>query len=278
MRRLNVSRNKLLAAVVLIGSLGASSAQADIFNLTLGIRGGAGAQFLNEPANKVFDVPGTDEQFIPPFFEGLRAGHHYTLGWYAEMRFYEYVGLEFGLNITRKFLSEEIDWEYTQREGSTITGGPWKATTEQNLTFAGTQIPIMVKGVLPIQGARIWLGLGPEFWIGQWSSTTKREVTRLDAGTPGEAPVNVFQDLRARNVTDTYLTWALGFDVQAGALVIPIVLKFGYNLTNPDNYAERVDFFPGFPEGEGEYPSFARIRATDSFYGQILIGFAYDVL
>jgi hypothetical protein len=242
----------------------------------MGMRAGGGVEFLTAPTNAKFDLPNGNpgELFAPPFFDDERTGYNYHIGWFAEMRFIEYIGLELGLGLTRHFLIEDVDWRYELTvNGSTSV---YNATSRQEISWAGLTIPVMVKGIFPLGGARIWVGIGPEWFLGQWSRATY-EVKSKAANTPSQAPIERFQNIAAKTVHDTYITWAIGFDVQAGEVVIPIALKFGWNLTQPDKYLDRIDF-DRMPLSGDDYPGFARIRAADSMYGQLLVGIAYDVL
>lgn len=274
MRRHHV---RAFAIIILLSFSPGAWAQADdVFDLTFGVRGGGGAEYLSAPSNhsKSFN-DGSGGSFEPPFFDSERTGYNYALGFFAEARFFKYVGLEVGLEFSRHFLIEDVDWKYEQ----TINGNTsvFKAKSRNEVTWAGASIPIMIKGILPLNEARLWLGIGPEFYLTQWSTGDFDLKTEV-GDHPAVAPHRQFKQLRSKTEHATYLTWALGVDVLAGNFNIPIVFKFGYSFDTPSDYYDRIKFDTIPTTSTSAYPTTATVRSGDSLYGQILVGFSFDVL
>lgn len=284
-----IVRRALSLSVVLLalGVLQAPAAHAivpNVFEISAGIKAGAGLEIWTEPSGTTVELPGTGEVFDIPFFDEARAGFNSTIGLFMEMRFVRYLGLEVGLFITRHKILEDTDWTYTEVDQGTGRIDRFSTKTEQELVFTSYHVPVIVKGILPVGDAvRLSLGIGPEFAIGSYAYATFKKVSGDDLrGARAQ-----FTDLQAESQTDTYLALQFGVDIKAGPFRVPIDLRWAYNLSQPDGYYDRITYFvpdpnrpnekirwqPGDP---AEHPTSGTIKARNSMYLQLLVGVAFD--
>lgn len=282
MRRF-VRRALSLSAIVLaLGVVHAPAAQAvvpNVFEITAGIKAGAGLEIWTEPSGATqdyVDLQGDPRSFDIPFFDEARAGFNASVGLFVEMRFVRYLGLEVGLFITRHKLFEDTDWTYTEVDQGTGRIERFTTKTEQTLVFTSYHIPVIVKGILPVGDAvRLSLGIGPEFSIGSYAFATFKEKGPDEL----KGPRAQFSELNARSQTDTYLALQFGVDVKAGPFRVPIDLRWAYNLSQPDGYYDRVSFEgqrPWETLNPNAHPTSGTLKARNSMYLQLLVGVAFD--
>jgi hypothetical protein len=84
-------------------------------------------------------------------------------------------------------------------------------------------------------------------------------------------------DYRLRD--SVYVAVAFGIEITAGDFVVPIDLHWGYNLSQPKDYRERVaideatiptDLTPNV------HPASVELQTRDTMYGGLRIGLAYQ--
>ena len=204
----------LAAAVAVVGS--ASSARAwGWWNLSAGAKGIVGANVWTQPTN----VPFTEDLM----FAKARAGYGGGAGIFVQARFVKYIAIEMDALFETGQLSEK----------QTIYVSGMTALEYRNTaTTVNARIPIIVKGVLPLPGMQLSLGLGPEFVV---PLKTTASTTTLSGFGKGPA-------FTARGKTSTMLTMELGITpVLPLGFVIPIGLRASYNATQPQRWANRVD-------------------------------------
>ncbi len=267
---------KVLTIAAVVGLIAARQASAAVpVEWTVGMRAGAGFGFKQAPTDVARPYPGEPgKTYSAPFFNAGRGGFGYTLEWYGEVRIARYVGLEVGVGLTRQFLQEDVLWRYEFTDADGVTTF-WSAKTRQELSWVDVSLPIIAKAVWPVSHrVRLWLGIGPEFHFGRWARGSF-DVSSMDKDTPPQAPVRRFRELRGRNVDDIYLASAMGIDLRVGGLVIPIAVRFGWNLTEPRAYADNVKVEP-FPQTSADAPELATVRASATLYVQLVAGLAWD--
>lgn len=288
MRRFVFRALGFVAVLVGIGLVRTPTAHAivpDVFEITAGIKAGAGLEIWTEPSGATrdyLDSTGATQSFDIPFFDETRAGFNTTIGAFIEFRFVRHIGLEVGMLITRHKLLEDTDWTYTEVDQGTGQIDRFKTKTEQTLVFTGFHIPILLKGILPVgDSVRLSLGVGPEFFIGSYAYAT----FKIAGGDDLKGSRAVFKDLEAESQTDTYLAIQFGVDIKAGDFRVPIDLRFGYNFNQPDNYYDRVQYRYDGAAGGGlpwetgdanDHPTHGTFQARNSMYLQLLIGVAFD--
>ncbi len=258
------------------------SGAAPIFELTAGAKVGGGGEVWTRPSRRTISyqdqATGGSAVFDIPIFDDTRAGYNYSVGIYAEMRFWRYLGLEVALFMTRHTLFEETDWSYTEMSA----GGAreiFRTRTEQHLVFTSFHIPLIVKGILPVANdrVRLSLGIGPEFAIGSYASASFRHKGGYALPLRGDR--KDFEDMGARTRNDIYLAVLLGADIKAGYLRVPIDLKFAYNFSQPSDYYDRIEYnrLPGGGAQDG-HPNHGIFNARNSMYFQMTVGVAFDFL
>lgn len=266
----------LLAALVF-----SSSAHAKIFDMSIGVRAGAGVELWTEPSGGAIPIPG-DASFRMPVFDDTRSGYSYSIGPYVEFRFVDHLGIEIGALFGRHTLLEDTDWSYEiEHANGTKEVFEWK--TKEEIVFTSVHIPVLVKGILPVGIVRLSLGIGPEFVIGQYAYGTFEHTSGDDP--QGDRAVfrpdqngQTYGTIGAQSQTDTYLTTALSVDIDAGDFRIPIDFRFSYNFNQPGGYYDRIAFdqLPS-AQNPGVHPTRAIVKARDSMHFQMLIGVAMDL-
>ena len=176
------------------------------------VRGSAGARLfiggnlLTTPTN------------TPPGYEGLGfAGNAGGFGWgaglYGEGRFFKHLGLELGLLHDQSTLLRNITYNGVVK-------------IQERLDISTWRLNLLVKGILPFSGARMWLGVGPEFVLSS-SVDAKNEI--------------VEQAISGQEEKSTLLVLAAGTVIEIGdRFEIPIELRALRNLDVEDDWQKRV--------------------------------------
>lgn len=167
----------------------------------------AGADVWSTPAN----VPAFAQNGL--LFVGNGGGFGYGLMPYYELRIIKLVGVEAGVNYEHGSFHRNVTLnsvDYTE----SVTLNSWR-------------LPILAKLNIPLGLGRLWLGLGPEFTVSQ-SSTAKV--------TPAVA------NYATRDVKPTYFTGGLGLVIELPltGIEIPVEFRASKNLSQPDNWSDRV--------------------------------------
>jgi hypothetical protein len=258
--------------------------------LVMGVKFGGGGALWDQPDETVLstfrrDPSSAPEAFGVPIFNETRGGYTLASGFFLEGIFFEHLGLELGMHFVQHNLLETIEWTYTE---TTITNGTpsvvsFRADSEQTLKWTAVHIPLMLKAVVPTGSTRVSLGVGPEFALGSWGRSTFRitdgGVGDGSGGTelPGTRKALRGVDYRLRD--SVYLAVAFGVQIQAGDFIVPIDLHWGYNLSQPRAYRERVaiddatiptDLTPNV------HPTSVELQTRDTMYGGLRLGLAYQ--
>ncbi len=125
----------------------------------------AGGNFFDKPSDQTINGTPTDPEY--PGFAGLTLGG----GGYVDVRFIEYVGIEFGVLYTSDKGSAELTITDTS-PGAGAGQSKFDIKIKQN----AIHMPLLVKGVIPGKIAQPMLFIGPEFVV---------PVTKCDTGVSG---------------------------------------------------------------------------------------------
>lgn len=275
----------------------------------MGVKFGGGGTLWQEPDGTIL---GTDAQGAPfriPIFEETRAGYTMSSGFFLEGIFYEHLGLEVGFHWVQHTLLEQIEWTYTEER---VVNGQrmitsFQAESDQELTWTGLHLPILVKGMVKAGRTRISLGVGPEFQFTSWSRT-RYDIKRggISSTTPDDPNDNTFprdlegrplfpqcfdgkqrlpgsrcafERLGAKEEDSVYLAVVFGVEIVAGDFLIPIDIHWAYNFSQPKQYLERAVIDPSEIPTEANptvHPSGMDLKTRDSMYGGLRVGIAYQ--
>ncbi len=196
--------------------LAAVPAHARIVEVSAGVKGTVGGNLWTEP-----DAAPASEIGFTEARGGVGAGG----GLYAEARFIRFLALELDVLFEWDSLWEHQTW--------------WWGKTTTKAEAVNLRIPMLVKGVLPLDGVRLSLGIGPEFVIPL--------ASRGEISVPSGVVTSPF--FRVRTRTSTMVTMEAGVTVSLGlGLVLPIQIRAAYNATQPSAWADRVALYKGGKE------------------------------
>ena len=232
---------KRLALVGMTLSLGLFSQGAvagELIDHSAGLKLLAGADVWSTPAN----VPAADQNVLG--FSGNAAGIGYGAMPYYELRILKLLGAEAGINYEHASFHRNL----------TLNGADYRET----ITLNSWRLPLLAKLNIPLGLGRLWFGLGPELTIAQ-SSTNKAEL--VSSG----APVG---NTTTHDVKPTYFTGGLGLVIELPLIgvEIPVEFRASKNLSQPDNYADRVT-----KVGEGDI-----VRAESSWVYRLGAGLGFQ--
>jgi hypothetical protein len=151
-------------------------------------------------------------------FSGSASGIGYGAMPFYELRIFKFFGAEAGINYEHGSI----------HRNSTLN----RTNYRESMTLSSRRLPILAKLNIPLALGRLWLGLGPEFTIAQSSSSKAEQVPS------GEGAAST----STREVKPTYLTGGLGLVVEIPlvGIEIPIELRGSKNMSQPDDFANRV--------------------------------------
>jgi hypothetical protein len=228
---------------------GREGGTGEYVDLMLGIKATAGGNVWTDPESVPFVLDKTDIGF-----SHLRGGAGAGGGIFVEARFVKYVALELALLYEWNALYEDIS----------IAVPGFVAQYRNTLTTHVLRIPLIVKGVLPLPGVRLAIGLGPEFVAPVAGEGT---VTGLNVAT---TPYSI----RTETKTSTMLTIALDITPELGKnLILPISLHASWNGTQPKDYAGRVPSWD--PAKPDELPNTFLVQNTWDFRLQVGLGYEF---
>ncbi|MCA9628406.1 MAG: hypothetical protein KC766_12100 [Myxococcales bacterium] len=152
-------------------------------------------------------------------FSGVGGGFGYGAALYAEGRIATYLGLEFDLGYDHTTLRRQVTFD------KVVDG-------DESFVSSGIWFGFLIKGVIPTQFGRFWLGLGPRFM-----NPSSNEAKLDSQDIPVEAGA-----VRAKGESSTMLDMALGLVIHADETVeIPIELRAAKNLSQDASWRDRVD-------------------------------------
>ena len=219
------------------------------FGVSLGAKGCFGGNFVSNPDN------------APPgalIYDDGAGGIGGGGGLYTEFRILKgHLGLEFDL-----IFEHNKNW-------SSITFNN-VVETDWIFTFNAVRIPLLLEGSLESDAVRGSLGVGPEFVVGTGAGADIQvtEGKQYISGPDLQALRNRFT---ASKQTDTYICFGLGLAIKVWKLAITIDMRYAYNLTQPSEYDDRVEY-----SGSETEPNIETI-ASNSMDLRILLGVAYEL-
>jgi len=194
----------------------ASSASADVFEATAGVKGFAGGNLWTTPS----DGPGSDGLG----FVKSGGGFGWGAGAYVEARALKFLGLELGVTYDKSAMHRDVTY-------SSVT------EIREEVTMKSLRIPVLAKAIAPVPFGRLSLFLGPEF-VQALSADASLDVT----SGPGAVAADT---IRAAKKNSTTFTCGLGitFDLPA-SLELPIELRASKNLSQESAWRDRVEVLP----------------------------------
>jgi len=277
--------------------------------LVMGVKFGGGGTLWDAPDGTVLGKDAQGADFTLPIFSETRAGYTMSAGFFVEGIFFDHLGLEVGFNWTQHTLFEQIAWTYTEQRfingRSEITS--FAADTDEELSWTGLHLPILVKAVVNAGKTRVSLGLGPEFEFTSWSQS-RFKITRggVSSNTPGDPNDTIFpkdssgnpvfpqcydgklrlpgtrcafERIGVKDENSVYLAVVFGIEIVAGDFLVPIDIHWSYNFSQPKRYLSRGDVDPNTipsPSNPDVHPSGIDLKSRDSMYGGIRVGIAYQ--
>jgi hypothetical protein len=201
-----------------------------------GVLGWTGANFLDKPSDQTIPVNGQNvsPDGIPeyPGFAGTSLG----FGFFTEVRFFKYVGLELECIPTRDRGTADLKVTYYSASGG-ADSHQFKAHVAQD----AWHVPLLLKGVLPGELVSGNLFLGPEFVIP--SDIVKSGPM---ASTEGDNPGTIQYSATAGSYT--MFTFGLGLEINLPIpgvdIRLPIAVRGGYNPGVPDKRSEMANHTP----------------------------------
>ncbi len=250
----------------------------------MGVKFGGGGTLWDEPDGTRLSTVG-DNPFNIPIFDETRGGYTMSAGVFLEGTFFEHLGLEVGFHFVQHKLLETITWTYT--ETTTIGGvtdvSTFTAESAQDLQWTALHIPVLIKAVVPSGNTRVSLGIGPEFALASWARSTfeitEGGVEDGQGGTILPGSRGALRGVNSRLQDSVYLAVAFGIQIVVGDFIVPIDIHWGYNLSQPKAYLERVDVDPNTIPSDNNptaHPTEVTLNTRDSMYGGLRIGFAYQ--
>ncbi|MFO8074358.1 MAG: hypothetical protein R6V85_21045 [Polyangia bacterium] len=238
-----------LAALFAFPALAADGEEndPDFFGYSAGLKGSIGGNYLTVPE----DVPpGFGELAFADGAGGFGGGGG--------------IALEF--RVLEGHLGLELDMLFEKsRNWASITYSE-VVETDWIYSFTSMRIPILLEGSLENDTVRASIGVGPEFVVGL-SCETEIEVTEGSQYVVGQ---DLDSFLSAEDANDTFITAGLGFAFKVWMLSIDLDLRYAYNLTQPENYLDRVEI-----QGSGNNTSI-NTTASHTMDARILLGVSYE--
>ena len=234
-------------------------------DIGVGVKGGINGSWALE-------VPESEDMFkrISPeskaFYSQFGLGG--DVGLSVDFRALGIVGIETGFRVSY----ENADGFNEQKQAN--TGEVLvKVTQEQQST--SLRIPLLLKLSTPDGVVRPTFGFGVEFAI-QTDSTIDFTSERVSA----EENPRVIRARKARNLieesTYTLLTLAVGIEIDAGPVKIPIELVAQYNLNyGGDSFEDRVRLEDA--PASGDFPSFYYYDGMYQGHAMVRVGLLYDL-
>jgi hypothetical protein len=236
-------------SLMLVVMLLAPQAQAGFsWDLRVGVKGALTGNLWSDPDDK---LPGSgpiwgDSQF----FVGGGGGAFF------EANLFGYLAVEADL------LFEANSLKYNE----TINGFEYDYYTR----FQQIRIPLLVKGVLPLDGLELSLGLGPEFVLGVGAGVDIDYRTKLTETQKQQADAILKPLYKTEKTGGTFLDTELGVTIKVWKLVIPISLRVGFNLSQSDKFDDRVDVTTS-----GATVTGAKVKAIESYNFALFAGVGY---
>jgi hypothetical protein len=151
-------------------------------------------------------------------FRGDGGGFGWGVAAYGEARFIQHLGVELDLGYDNSKLQRKV----------TVSG----VDNYERVSQSGPRISLLFKGIGNAPFGRMWVGIGPEFYLP--SSTT--------AETEAGSGIIIPTEIRSTKKNSTMLAMALGLVIHAGEKIeIPVELRAAKNLSQDSKWTDRVD-------------------------------------
>lgn len=166
----------------------------------------------------------------PPGYEGLGfAGESGGFGWgfgaYGELRAWRHLGLELSLSRDLSSLQREVTYNSAVK-------------IVERVDYASTRVGGLLKGILPLEIGRLWLGVGMEAML---SPSAEADLEFTEGAQYVSNQEAVRQLIHAGDDGSTLLALGLGFTAHLGALLeLPVELRAAHHLSQPSAWDERV--------------------------------------
>lgn len=224
-------RNGTWLSVVVLMVLGSpASLQAFPFDLSAGIKGGATMSGAPEvPEDSTYRVNGSQRQIDPQYFGLIGVGG--GVGVSIDARVDNTVGMETGLQFS-------ADNALGTNDINSPSGEELATWTQRQRTQA-FHVPLLIKGSIPLDKVRPYLGLGFEFIFQSKSSLEySGEETRQTDRNLDE--INEHNTIETSNYTAFQGT--IGMEIDAGPMrIVPFEVRVGYNLAWDESFDKRID-------------------------------------
>lgn len=250
----------------------------------MGVKFGGGGTLWDQPEDtRLSTVNGNP--FNVPIFDETRGGYTMSAGVHLEGIFFEHLGLEVGFNFVQHQLLETITWTYTETviTGNVPASRAFTAESEQSLRWTALHIPVLIKAIVPSGTTRVSLGIGPEFALTSWGRSTFKITDGGESDGQGGLILpgtrGALRNINSRLEDSVYLAVVFGIQIVVGDFIVPIDIHWGYNLSQPKSYRERVDIDPNTIPSDSNpavHPSEVTLQTRDTMYGGLRIGFAYQ--
>jgi hypothetical protein len=209
------------SGLLVAGLLTASSASAQVFEGTAGLKGFAGGNVWTTPT----DIPGS---YDGHGFAGSGGGFGWGVGAWVEARFIKFIGLELGLTYDKSTIFRDVSTNFASLGGA-------RADTREKLDMTSLRVPLLAKGILPIPFGRIYFGIGPEFIVPQSAEGGVEQ-------TGGQVQItNLASMMRVNEKSSTMLTIAPGVAIELPAkLDLTLELRASKNMSQDPEWSKRV--------------------------------------
>ncbi len=226
-----------IAALALALTFIPATAQAfdEVFEVGFGIVGVVGGNFIDKPGDQNITLVGIDREstadhndsFEYPGFAGVTTG----IGFLIELRFIEYIGVEFNAYQSTDRGSADV----TSMFGYSVKGTPVDEREEFSVDILqrAWHLPLLFKAILPGEIAQPWLFVGPEFVL-----PTSTEA--VDDREKEENKLDLIYKAIGRNYM--YITFGLGIEFKLPLPVVDIRLPLNVRISvNPSISESRMD-------------------------------------
>jgi hypothetical protein len=240
-------------AVSVAGLLHAASASAQLVDTSAGVKGFLGGNVYSTPSNPPLKATGVAEDGLG--FTANGGGFGWGGGVYVEARLIKFIGLEIDGIYDKSQLYRDVTYNNVVK-------------VREKVTSTNLRIPLLAKGILPVPFGRLSIFLGPEFIV-PLSASASNEITTGEQLLAANNAAEVKAAIKAKTAGSTMLTMGLGLTIELPAsLELPIELRASKNMSQPDNWNERVVDVTSQPQSY-------RVIAQNSWDFRLGLGLGY---
>lgn len=232
------------------------------------MQGGAEVPDLSAEQRSEYNLDNTKQSEDSGIYDHFGAGP--AVGGFAEVRFYDVVGLEFGLFFAQ---DNATGWE------DKLINSQEQGRVSHDLNVNALHMPVLFKAAVDNETIKPFVALGPEFVFQQSSEIEYRFTEDTQSGYTRSfvEGTNSQPGFEERIVTDTsnyvLLQFNFGMEVDLGEVRIPFEIRTGFNPSfGGDSFNDRMDA----EEREGD--QFFNFVYDSKYLGHVGIytGIAYD--